>query len=261
MNIEVEGIQFNVSISGKSNGPVVVLSHSLCTTLSMWDEQMGFLETDFRVLRYDTRGHGASDAPNGAYTLEQLGHDLIGILNSLGIEKVIFVGLSMGGMIGQSVALNYPDRIEKIILSSTAAVMGEQLQPVWQDRISRAQNLGMSSLVTEILDRWFTPGYLELKPPSVDRIRQQILATPVAGFVGCSEAIRHLDYLEHLGNIDIPTLIIVGEDDPGTPVAFSQAIHDHIAGSKLQIIPAVRHLCNIEKPDIFNKVLLDFLRD
>jgi 3-oxoadipate enol-lactonase len=102
---------------------------------------------------------------------------------------------------------------------------------------------------------------LELNPPSVDRIRQQILATPVAGFVGCSEAIRHLNYLEHLGNIDIPTLIIVGEDDPGTPVAFSQTIHDHIVGSKLQIIPAARHLCNIEKPDIFNKVLLDFLRD
>ena len=121
MKIDVNGIQFNVSVTGQSEGPVVVLSHSLCTTLSMWDDQMATLETDFRVLRYDTRGHGASDAPIGAYTLEQLGDDVIGILNSLGIETVIWVGLSMGGMIGQSVALNYPERIEKMILSSTAA--------------------------------------------------------------------------------------------------------------------------------------------
>jgi 3-oxoadipate enol-lactonase len=261
MNIEVDGIQFNVSISGQSDRPVVVLSHSLCTTLSMWDDQMAILETDFRVLRYDTRGHGASEAPMGAYTLEQMGDDVIGILNSLGIEKVTWVGLSMGGMIGQSVALNYPERIEKMILSSTAALMGQQLQPVWQDRISRAQNLGMSSLVEETLERWFSPGYLEANPPPVDRIRQQILATPVTGFVGCSEAIRHLDYLENLSQIDKPTLIIVGEDDPGTPVAFSEAIHERIAGSKLQIIPAVRHLCNIEKPDIFNKVVLEYLMD
>ena len=259
MKIDVNGIQFNVSVTGQSEGPVVVLSHSLCTTLSMWDDQMATLETDFRVLRYDTRGHGASDAPIGAYTLEQLGDDVIGILNSLGNETVIWVGLSMGGMIGQSVALNYPERIEKMILSSTAALMGAQLQPVWQDRISRAQNLGMSSLVAETLERWFSPAYLEANPPPVDRIRQQILTTPVTGFVGCSEAIRHLDYIEDLSKIDIPTLIIVGEDDPGTPVAFSEAIHERITGSKLQIIPAARHLCNIEKPDIFNKVLLEYL--
>lgn len=259
MNIEVNGNHFNVSISGKPDGPVVVLSHSLCTTLAMWDEQMAVLENDFRVLRYDTRGHGASDAPSGAYTLEQLGDDIIGILDSLGIEKMIWIGLSMGGMIGQNIALGHPQRLEKLILSSTAAVMGEQLQPVWEDRISRAQNFGMPSLVTEILERWFSPDYLKADPPPVDRIRKQILSTPVTGFVGCSEAIRHLDYLERLNTIKIPTFILVGEDDPGTPVAFSQAIHDRIEGSKLHVIPATRHLCNIEKPVDFNNSILEFL--
>lgn len=261
MHIEIDGIRFNVSITGKLDGPVVVLSHSLCTTLAMWDEQMAALETGFRVLRIDTRGHGASDAPKGAYTLEQLSGDAIGLLDSLGIEKVIWVGLSMGGMIGQSLALDYPHRLEKLILSSTAAVMGEQLQPVWQDRITRAQNLGMPSLVEEILERWFSPEYLEAKPPPVERIRRQILATPVSGFVGCCEAIRHLDYLDQLSAIKIPTLIMVGEDDPGTPVAFSQAIHDRIDGSRLHIIPAARHLCNVEKPQAFNTSLMEFLSD
>jgi len=261
MNIEVNGIRFNASITGKLDGPVVVLSHSLCTNIAMWDEQLADLEPHFRILRYDTRGHGASDAPGGAYTLDQLGDDAIGLLDFLGIEKVNWVGLSMGGMIGQSIALHHPQRLEKLVLASTAAVMGDQLQPVWQDRISRAQSLGMSSLVAEILERWFSPDFLNDDPPPVQRIRQQILSTPATGFVGCSEAIRHLDYLDRIAAIDIPTLIIVGEDDPGTPVAFSEAIHARISGSQLCIIPAVRHLCNIEKPHAFNSSLLGFLSD
>jgi 3-oxoadipate enol-lactonase len=262
MQIDVNGIRFNVTLTGKPDGPTVVLSHSLGTSLSMWDEQMGALETDFRVLRYDTRGHGDSDAPEGAYTLEQLGDDAIGLLDAVGITgKVTWIGLSMGGMIGQNVVLNHPQRIDKLVLASTAAIMGDQLQPVWQERISRAQSSGMSSLAADILERWFSPGVLKADPPSVQRIRRQILATPVTGFIGCCEAIRHLDYLDRLSAIDRPTLIIVGEDDPGTPVAFSQAIHDRIAGSRLCIIPAVRHLCNIEKPEAFNNLLLEFLSD
>ena len=261
MNIDVNGIRFNVSITGKPEGEVLVLSHSLCTNLAMWDEQMAPLATDFRVLRYDTRGHGASDAPEGAYTLEQLGEDAIGLLDALGIEKVIWLGLSMGGMIGQSIALHHPQRLEKLILASTAAVMGDQLQPVWQDRISRAQSTGMSSLVAEILERWFSPTYLEANPPPVQRIRQQILSTPVPGFIGCCEAIRHLDYLERIAAIQMPTLIMVGEDDPGTPVAFSEAIHARIAESQLCLIPAARHLCNIEKSQAFNARLLEFLSE
>lgn len=261
MHMDVDGIRFNVAITGKPDGQVVVLSHSLCTNLAMWDEQMAALEAHFQVLRYDTRGHGTSDAPDGAYTLEQLGEDAIGLLNALGIEKVIWVGLSMGGMIGQGIALQHPQRLKKLVLSSTAAVMGDQFQPVWQDRISRAQSSGMSSLVTEILERWFSPVFLEANPPAVQRIRQQILSTPVTGFVGCCEAIRHLDFIERIAAIKMPTLIMVGEDDPGTPVAFSEAIHARIAGSRLFIIPAARHLCNIEKPQVFNTGLLKFLSE
>ena len=261
MNIEVNGIRFNAAITGKLDGPVVVLSHSLCTNIAMWDEQLADIEPHFRILRYDSRGHGASDAPKGAYTLDQLADDAIGVLDFLGIEKVNWVGLSMGGMVGQSIALRHPQRLQKLVLASTAAVMGDQLQPVWQDRISRARSMGMSSLVAEILERWFSPDFLDADSLPVQRIRQQVLSTPVNGFVGCCEAIRHLDYLERITAIDMPTLIIVGEDDPGTPVAFSEAIHARVSGSQLCIIPAARHLCNIEKQRDFNNRLLEFLSD
>ena len=261
MHVELNGVRFNVDLSGKADGPAVILSHSLCTTLAMWEEQLAVLAPHFRVVRYDTRGHGASDAPPGAYTLEQLAADAVGVLDALGIEKANWVGLSMGGMIGQGVALYHPQRLHKLVLASTAAVMGEELQPVWTERIMRARASGMASLVDETLERWFTPPFLAADPPAVHRIRRQILSTPVSGFVGCCEAIRHLNYLERLAAIEMPTLIIVGEDDPGTPVAFSEAIHARIAGSRLVVIPAARHLCNIETPRAFNDPLLAFLSD
>jgi 3-oxoadipate enol-lactonase len=260
MKVEVNGIQVNYELSGKADGPVVMLSHSLCTRLEMWDPQMPTLAQHFRVLRYDTRGHGGSGAPKNAYTLRQLGEDAIGLLNKLEIDKVHWVGISMGGMIGQNLALNHASRLNSLVLCDTTAIMPEDTQPVWQQRIDSANSQGMQALVQETLERWFTPPYLAKNPPQVQNIREQILTTSVAGFVGCSEAIRRLDYIDRLTRIQLPTLIVVGEDDPGTPVSASEAIHERIAGSELEIIPEARHLCNIEQTEAFNNVLLPFLQ-
>lgn len=260
MKVEVNGIQVNYELSGKADRAVVMLSHSLCTCLEMWNPQMSALEQHFRVLRYDTRGHGGSEAPPNAYSLKQLGEDAIGLLDKLEIGKMHWVGISMGGMIGQNLALNHANRLNSLVLCDTTAIMPEEAQPVWQQRIDTAKSQGMRSLVQETLERWFTPPYLAKNPPQVQHIREQILTTPVAGFVGCSEAIRRLNYIDQLARIQLPTLIIVGEDDPGTPVSASEAIHARIAGSELEILPAARHLCNIEQTEAFNNALLPFLQ-
>ena len=259
MKVEVKGIQVNYELSGKQDAPLVMLSHSLCTSLEMWHPQMSVLAQHFHVLRYDTRGHGGSDASPNAYTLNQLGDDAIGLLDKLAIEKIHWVGISMGGMIGQNLALNHASRLKSLVLCDTTAIMPEDAQPIWQQRIDTANSQGMSSLVQETLERWFTPPYLAENPPQVQLIREQILATPVAGFVGCSEAIRRLNYIDRLDRIQLPTLIIVGEDDPGTPVSASEAIHEGIADSELTILPDARHLCNIEQTEAFNSALLPFL--
>jgi 3-oxoadipate enol-lactonase len=260
MKINANGISVNCELSGSASAATVMLSHSLATQLGMWAPQLAALEPRYRVLRYDTRGHGGSDAPAHSYSLEQLAEDAMALLDALGIHAVHWVGISMGGMIGQAVALNHPDRLLSLVLCDTAAAMSEDAQPVWQQRIDTAGRRGMAVLVEETLQRWFTPAFLAQDPPVVRQIREMIRSTPVEGFVGCSQAIRRLNYLERLSRITVPTLIVVGEDDPGTPVAASEAIHARIPQSRLQVIPSAAHLCNIEQASAFNTALLEFLR-
>ena len=258
MRISINGTNINYELTGKQGAPVVMLSHSLACSLVMWQPQMIILESAFQVLRFDTRGHGDSDAPEGGYTLEQLTADAVSLLDALNIETVHYVGLSMGGMIGQCLALDYSDRLKSLALCDTAAIMPEETQPIWQQRIDAAAKSGMAGQVDETLERWFRPEYLQQNPPEVEMIRRQILATPVAGYIGCCEAIRRLNYLERLPEIKLSTLIMVGEEDPGTPVAASEAMHARIAGSKLVILPEARHLSNIEQAEAFNTALMDF---
>ncbi|NOQ18882.1 MAG: 3-oxoadipate enol-lactonase [Desulfobacterales bacterium] len=260
MIINANGIQVNCELSGKKQAPVVVLSHSLACSMVMWQPQLEMLESRFRVLRYDTRGHGGTDAPPGSYTLAQLVDDAIGILDGLDIERVHWVGLSMGGMIGQGLALSHPGRLNSLVLADTAAIIPDEAQPVWQERIDVVRNEGLQAVAESTLERWFTPNYLKQKLPEVDQIRQQILVTPVAGYIGCSEAIRRLNYLDQLAAIQTPTLVMVGADDPGTPVAASEAMHAHIKGSNLAVIPAAAHLSNIEQAKVFNTHLMAHLK-
>lgn len=259
MQIKANGIRMNYELSGKKGAPVVVLSHSLSCNLLMWNPQMDALNPHFQVLRYDTRGHGATDALPGSYTLELLAEDVIGLLDALDMDRVHFVGLSMGGMIGQCLGLNHPHRLKSLVLCDTASIVPAEAQAVWHERLDKVRKKGMEALSEETMERWFSPAFLRQNPPMVKLIREQILATPVTGYIGCVEAIRRLNTLGRISAIKTPTLILVGEDDPGTPVSASKAMHERIAGSKLAVLPSARHLSNVEQAEIFNTALLKFL--
>ena len=261
MRIKANDIYINYELSGKKDAPVVVLSHSLSSSLLMWNPQVEALNPYFQVLRYDIRGHGGSDAPSGAYTLELLGKDVIKLLDALDMDRVHFVGLSLGGMIGQSLALNDPHRIKSLALCDTAAIVPAEAEPLWHERMDRARRKGMEALLDQTMERWFTPSFLKQNSRMLALIRQQVLATPVSGYIGCAEAIRKLNYLNRLSQIKMPALIMVGEEDPGTPVSVSVGMHERISNSKLVILPSARHLSNVEQAEAFNAALLRFLKN
>ncbi|MBW2410707.1 MAG: 3-oxoadipate enol-lactonase [Deltaproteobacteria bacterium] len=260
MLIDANGIQINYELSGKEDAPVVVLSHSLGSSMVMWDPQLEVLEPHFRVLRCDMRGHGGSEATDGDYTLDLLADDIIGLLDALNIDRVHFVGLSIGGMIGQCLGLHYPDRFKSLTLCDTSPVLPDEAKPLFQERMDWARTRGMQALVEGTMERWFTPAYRAQTPPAIEPIRRQFLATSVTGFNGCSAAIMGLNYLDRLAEIKLPTLIMVGEDDPGTPVEASETIHRLIQSSKLVVLASAAHLSNIEQAEAFNSHLLNFLQ-
>jgi 3-oxoadipate enol-lactonase len=257
VKIKANGITVNYEITG--SGPCVMLSHSLACNLHMWDEQMAALTGKYTVLRYDTRGHGASDAPAGAYTLEQLADDVHALLGALGIKQTHWVGLSMGGMIGQTFALKYPGVFQSMVLADTTSRYPAEAQPTWDERIRNVEAGGMQVVADGTLARWLTEPYRKAHPQVTERIGGYIRTTPVTGFVGCCHAIPKINLTHRLNEIACPTLIIVGEQDPGTPVAMAREIHEAKPGSELVIIPSAAHLSNVEQPQAFNDALLGFL--
>lgn len=256
--IAIDGVGIAYSLEGPADAPAVVLSHSLMADRSMWDPQIPAL-SGYRVLRFDTRGHGASDAPEGAYSLEALADDAVGLMRALGIARAHWVGLSMGGMIGQTVALRHPEVLRSLVLADTSSGYPAEARGTWSERIEAARAGGVAPLVEATIDRWFSPGFRERAPGEIEKVRTMIRRTPTAGYVGCCHAIAALDITPRLGSIGVPTLIIVGEDDPGTPVAMSRVMHEGIRGSELVILPGCRHLANIEDPAAFNAALAAFL--
>jgi 3-oxoadipate enol-lactonase len=259
MRIKANGIQMNYELSGKRNASVVMMSHSLGSSLTMWEPQLDTLEPSFQVLRYDTRGHGRTEAAKGPYTMELLAEDAVGLLDALGIDKVHWVGLSMGGMIGQCLALNHFDHLLSLALCDTSAAVPSEAQPLWQERINLVREKGLQPLLEPTMDRWFTPAFLKRNSQRLELIRKEFLSTPVEGYIGCIEAIRRVNYMDRLIKIESPTLIVVGEDDPGAPVSIAEAMHTRIKDSTLVVIPSARHLSNIEQPEAFNSALMKFL--
>lgn len=260
MKAQTNGIETYYELHGKEGMPWLVLSHSLACSARMWDEQIAAFQDKYRILAYDTRGHGSSQAPAGAYTLEQLADDLKALLDRLGISRAHYCGLSMGGMIGQTYALKYPGTFATLVLADTTSRMPAEAQPAWQDRIRTAEAKGMQPLVEPTLARWFTEPYRKAQPQTMQRIGNLIGSTPVAGYVGCCHAIPKIDLTSRLKDIRTPILIIVGEDDPGTPVAMSKEIHENAPGSKLVVLPKAAHLSNIEQSAAFNRALDEFLK-
>ena len=249
-----------VSYDVHGEGPWLVLSHSLACDRTMWDEQMAALTKSYRVLRYDTRGHGTSGAPPGPYTLELLADDLKALLDELAITRTHFAGLSMGGMIGQTFALKYPGILQTLVLCDTTSAYPPATAALWDERIRTAREHGMPALVNSTLARWFTESFRERRPEVMKRFRALICATPVEGYVGCSQALVRINVTAQLKTLDMPALVIVGEHDPGTPVAMARAIHENLAASELAILPDAAHISNVEQPEKFTQALLKFLR-
>jgi 3-oxoadipate enol-lactonase len=259
MKSTVNGIAINYELSGAADGPAVVLHHPLATNLSCWDELTAALEEKYRVLRLDARGHGASDAPSGAYAFETLAKDVVDLMTACGMDKASFLGLSMGGMVGQYLGLLHPERFNCLLLVSTSSRIPDEAQTIWDQRIAAAKSEGMASQVDGAMQRWVSPRALKENAALVERLRKMILGTPVDGYLGWCQAIRGLNVTSRLGAIELPTRVIVGELDPATPVAASQAIHDAIPGSDLVVVPGVSHMLHNEEPELFHSHVLPFL--
>ncbi len=260
MRIEVLGTPVNYRLEGPSSAPVILMSHALGTNLSMWDMQAGLLARNFRVLRYDILGHGQTAAPSGPYTLDQLTEQAAGLLNALGLDKIHFLGLSLGGMIAQRLAILHPERIASLMLCDTTSLIPREAGPLWEERIRIVESSGMEPLVEPTISRWFTPAYRATHPEVLDRVKEMIRSTSTAGYAGCCHAVAKLDLTAGLSSIQAKTIILVGEEDPGTPVSMSRTIHENIDGSELVILPAASHLSNMEQPEAFNQAILSFLQ-
>jgi len=259
MQARVNYTVINYEIEGVAGAPVVTLSHALATNLTLWEPQMPTLLRNYRVLRFDTRGHGRSYAPAGSYTLDMLASDVIGLLDFLGIERTHFVGLSMGGMIGQVLAVKYHQRMEKLVLCDTSPRVPPEMAPIWEERIRAAEDGGMPALVEETLERWLSVEFRTKQPGLTGRIRNMIEQTQVTGYAGCCRAISGFDILADLPSVRVPTLIMVGEKDPGSPLSTAEEMKRQIKGAELFVFPGALHLTNIEAAEPFNRKLADYL--
>jgi 3-oxoadipate enol-lactonase len=259
MKTKANGIEINYEIHGREGAPWLVLSHSLACSVRMWDPQIEALKDKYRVLAYDTRGHGASEAPKGAYTLELLADDLFFLLKELKITEAHYCGLSMGGMIGQTFALKYPGVLKTLTLADTTSRYPAEAAPLWAERIKTAESKGMEALAQATVERWFTEPFRRNRPEIVSEVRKLIVATPVAGYAGCCNAIPKINATARLKEIKCPILVIVGADDPATPVAMAKEIQDNAPGSRLVVLPQAAHLANLEQPAGFTRALQDFL--
>ena len=255
-DMKIGGETFNIEVEGPEKAPVLMISNSLGSNLHMWDDQIPALTKHFRVVRYDSRGHGKSAAPAGPYSLEQLGKDALAILDALGVKKAHWMGLSKGGAVGQWLLLNAPERIERAVLANTAAQFGSA--DTWNERLRIVREQGMAGLVQAVIDRWFTKEFQAKAPETIARIRAAFEMTPAEGYAACMGALRDLDLRDALRNIRNQVLVIIGKNDPATPPEAGKAIADAIPGARLVELDAA-HLSNIEAADAFNKAVVDFL--
>jgi 3-oxoadipate enol-lactonase len=245
-------------LDGTEKGKVVMLSHSLAADITMWESQIpALVEAGYRVLRYDSRGQGISAVPPGPYSMEVLAEDAVGLMDVLDLEKVHFCGLSMGGMVGQMLGARHPERLTSLTLSSTAAILSPR--EIWDERIEIVRGSGMKSVVDATINRWFTKSGLDRLPTEIEKVRRVIMNTSVDGYCACCAAIRDMDLRDTLKTISTQVLVLVGEQDPGTPVSAAEYIHGLITSSELKIIPDAAHFVNVEQANAFNDALIKFI--
>lgn len=250
------GVTLGCRVDGVSEGPWILLSNSLCTDTTLWDDLVGVLGQNYRILRYDPRGHGLSPAVTGPYSMDQLVEDAVGLLDHFGIERAHVCGISMGGGVAVGLAVNHPSRVLSMIMCDSMGGRGTGTE--WNDRIAAALKGGMKPLVEPTVTRWFTQASQAANHPAIGRVRAMIAGTSTAGFVGCCQALQTYDYRGRLAEIKVPALLIAGAEDGNRP-QLMQALARRIANSRYVTIPAAGHLPNIENPNAFNAVVRNFL--
>jgi 3-oxoadipate enol-lactonase len=254
--INADGCPINIEVEGPQGAPVLMLSNSLGTTLRMWDAQVAPFTQHFRLVRYDRRGHGKSGVPKGPYTMERLGRDVLAVLDGLGVKKVNWCGLSMGGMVGQWLGANAPERVERLVLTNTSSFFPDKNG--WNERLKLVEEKGIAAFAAPNMARWFTKGFLEREPQTVAGIQAMFAATPLEGYLACGAAVRDMDQRELLPRIKAPTLVIAGKHDGATPPEANEYISNHIPGAKFALVDAA-HLSNIEQSEAYTKAVLAFL--
>jgi 3-oxoadipate enol-lactonase len=259
MKIKANGININYQVDGPEGAPWIVLSNSLATNVTMWDQQAADLKAQYRVLRYDQRGHGTTDAPAGRYTFDELIADAVALMDGLGIKKAHFGGLSMGGATALGFAQKHPDRLDKVIVCDTPCQSTPTSTQQWEERIVIAQKQGMEALVEPTVGRWFPPAVLEAKPPHVDKVRAMIRTTPVNGFIGCAAALADHDYASAVATVKRPVLFMAGEKDGVTPTAMRK-LSAALPGSRYVELPGAGHISNMDQPEGFTWAIADFLK-
>jgi 3-oxoadipate enol-lactonase len=253
----VSAVAVHHVVTGPQDAPVVVLSNSLGSTTSMWDAQADALADQFRVVRYDTRGHGRSPVPQGPYDIDDLADDVVALLDTLGVDRAHFVGLSLGGMTGMRLAARTPERVDRLVVLCT----GARLDPAsaWHDRAATVRENGSSAVAEAVVARWFTPAHLEANPDVRAECESVVAATPAEGYASCCEVIAAMDLREDLPAISAPTLALAGADDPATPPPHLEAIAEAVQDGRLLVVPDSAHLANAEQPQTITPAILAHL--
>lgn len=255
--LRCNGADLAYRIDGPAGRPVLLFSNSLASDMSMWDGQVDAFKSDYRIVRYDTRGHGRSPVVEGPLTIDDLASDAIALIEQLALGPVHFVAISLGGMLGQAVAARRPDLLRSLTLSNTSS---ETDKPeLWEPRIQTALTTGMGPLVEPTLERWFTAPFRAGQPQRVETVRRMVAATPPKGYAACARAIQAMRQTAILAKIVTPTLVIAGREDASTPVAAAERIVHAVKGAKLVVVEQAAHITPIEQADRFNQHLRHFL--
>ena len=254
--VNADGCAIYVEVEGPERAPALMLSNSLGTTLHMWDPQVAPFTQNFRLVRYDRRGHGRSGVPNGPYTMERLGRDVLAVLDALGLERINWCGLSMGGMVGQWLGANAPERIDRMILANTSCYYPDPTN--WLNRIKAVNEGGIASIADAVIAGWLTADFREREPQIAARMKAMLVATPQQGYVACCEALSRLDQRELLPRIKAPTLVIAGRHDVATPVEAGVYIRSNIPNASMTLLDAA-HISNVEQSHNFTEAVVGFL--
>jgi len=254
----VTAVDVHHVVEGPDDAPALVLINSLGSTLAMWEPQIEDLAARFRVVRFDLRGHGRSPVPPGPYTLDDLGADVIALLDRLGIARAHVAGVSLGGMTTMWLATNAPERVDRIVLCCTSAKLGPP--SMWQQRAALVREQGTAAVADAVVARWVTPAWAAAHPQEYRRLRDMIASTPAEGYAGCCAAIEVMDQEASIAAITAPTLVIAGAEDPSTPPDHGARIASRIPGARMAVIPHAMHLANIEQAPLVTKRIVDHLR-